>query len=46
MKKIAIITIFDENNYGNRLQNYALQNVLEKYTCKVDTIIINVLRVV
>lgn len=38
MKKIAIITIFDENNYGNRLQNYALQNVLEKYTCKVDTI--------
>lgn len=23
--KVAIITINDNNNYGNRLQNYALQ---------------------
>lgn len=29
--KNAIITITDRNNYGNRLQNYALQRVLEKY---------------
>lgn len=29
--KNAIITITDRNNYGNRLQNYALQRILEKY---------------
>lgn len=28
MKKIGLITINDYNNYGNRLQNYALQTVL------------------
>ena len=27
-KRIAIITINDNNNYGNRLQNYALQSFL------------------
>lgn len=26
--KVAIITINDNNNYGNRLQNYALQKYL------------------
>lgn len=26
--KVAIITINDNNNYGNRLQNYALQQYL------------------
>lgn len=26
--KIALITIVDNNNYGNRLQNYAIQNFL------------------
>ena len=26
--KIGIITINDNNNYGNRLQNYALQQFL------------------
>lgn len=30
MKKIAIITIYDLNNYGNRLQNYAVQKILSK----------------
>jgi hypothetical protein len=30
MKKIGIVTIIDTNNYGNRLQNYALQNVCEE----------------
>jgi len=38
MNKIAIITIFDENNYGNRLQNYAVQKVLEKSGCEVQTL--------
>lgn len=30
MKKIGIITIYDLNNFGNRLQNYALQEFLEQ----------------
>ena len=30
MIKIGIITINDYNNYGNRLQNYAVQSVIEK----------------
>jgi len=30
MKKIGIITIIDNDNYGNRLQNYAVQSFLEK----------------
>lgn len=40
MLKIAIITINDNNNYGNRLQNYALQQYLLKKIKieKVDTI--------
>lgn len=29
-KKIGIVTIIDYNNYGNRLQNYASQQVLKK----------------
>lgn len=36
--KVAIITINDNNNYGNRLQNYALQSFLKKYINNVDTI--------
>lgn len=40
MLKIAIITINDNNNYGNRLQNYALQKYLfsKLKIEKVDTI--------
>ena len=30
MKKVGIITINDNNNYGNRLQNYAVQEILKK----------------
>ena len=30
MKKIGIVTICDNNNYGNRLQNYAVQEFLKK----------------
>jgi len=38
MKKIGIVTICDYNNYGNRLQNYALQEILKQYNCNVKTI--------
>lgn len=39
MKKIGIVTIVDDNNYGNRLQNYAVQETgkklgFESYTLK------------
>lgn len=29
MKKAVIVTLFDDNNIGNRLQNYALQKMLQ-----------------
>lgn len=39
MKKIGIITIYDNDNYGNRLQNYATQCILEKFgDANVETI--------
>ena len=37
-KKVGILTINDDNNYGNRLQNYATQEVLKKRNLKVETI--------
>lgn len=37
--KIGIVTIIDYYNYGNRLQNYAVSHVLQKYFhCKVVTL--------
>ena len=36
--KVAIITITDGANYGNRLQNYALQTVLQKIGLECETI--------
>lgn len=36
--KITINTIVDYNNYGNRLQNYALQKVLEDLGHEVQTL--------
>ncbi|GEQ62383.1 hypothetical protein VL4N_17300 [Vagococcus lutrae] len=36
--KIGILTITDYNNYGNRLQNYALQEVLKKKNHEVVSI--------
>ncbi|MDT2757489.1 polysaccharide pyruvyl transferase family protein [Enterococcus asini] len=36
--KIAIQTIVDYNNYGNRLQNYALQKILENRDYEVVTL--------
>lgn len=39
MKKAIIVTIYDPiPNYGNRLQNYAVQIVLEKMGCVVETL--------
>lgn len=35
--KICIVTIIDNKNYGNRLQNYALQQVLKKSNFDVIT---------
>ena len=30
MKRIAILTINNDGNYGNRLQNYAVQEILKQ----------------
>lgn len=39
MKKIGIITIVDNNNYGNRVQNYAVQQILKSFNIyDVETI--------
>ena len=39
MKKVGIITINDYNNYGNRLQNYAVQEILKKNNVEPITLI-------
>lgn len=39
MKKIGIITLNDNNNYGNRLQNLATQKILAKLGFNAETII-------
>ena len=39
MKKIGLVTIVDYKNYGNRLQNYAAQQVLRSIGCEVTTIV-------
>lgn len=38
MKKVAIITLCSNNNFGNKLQNYALKKELEKEGFSVSTI--------
>lgn len=38
MKKVAIVTLTHVDNYGNRLQNYALQEILKQFGCEVETI--------
>lgn len=38
MKKVAILTITDGANYGNRLQNYAMQELLKSCNCCSITI--------
>ncbi|MBA5850027.1 polysaccharide pyruvyl transferase family protein [Clostridium sp. cel8] len=42
MNRVAILTINDYNNYGNRLQNYATQEVLKDLELSVKTIVTNV----
>src|SRR5699024_7229341 len=39
MKKIGILTLNGYFNYGNRLQNYALQEILKRLGFNVETII-------
>ena len=38
MKKAAIITIYSRLNYGNRLQNYAVQELLKGIDIEPQTI--------
>ena len=38
MKKAAIITIVDFTNIGNRLQNYAVQEILKKLDVQPETL--------
>jgi len=38
-KKIGIVTGFDMSNYGNRLQNYAVQATLNKMGYESDTLV-------
>lgn len=38
MKKAGILTLFGEYNFGNRLQNYAVQQVLRKEGLEAETI--------
>lgn len=39
-KKIGIVTIVDNTNYGNRLQNYAIYHVLrKKFHCSAVTLV-------
>ena len=38
MKKVGIFTLNSNDNYGNKLQNYALKKVIEKHNFLVDTI--------
>lgn len=40
MKKVAIITLNGYFNYGNRLQNYALQEVLKSLGYDVETVLV------
>lgn len=38
MRKVGIITFFGEFNYGNRLQNYAVQEIMKDFGMDVVTI--------
>lgn len=38
MKKVGVITLNGNYNFGNRLQTYAMQEVLKRYTNSVDNI--------
>ena len=36
--KVCIVTLYGQFNYGNRLQNYALQTVLQQFGCDVVSV--------
>ena len=38
MKKVGIVTVYGESNYGNKLQNYALIKIYSKMGADVDTL--------
>ena len=40
MKKVAIYTLNGNFNYGNRLQNYALQEVIKSLNYECETVIL------
>jgi len=40
MKKIGIITLYGNNNYGNRLQNLAVQEILEEHGFRAESIVL------
>ena len=40
-KKIGILTLNGYNNYGNRLQNYALEEILRSMDFEVETILVD-----
>lgn len=37
-KNVLLVTLFDNNNIGNRLQNYALYHILESFNVNVVTL--------
>lgn len=37
--RVGVLTINGNNNYGNRLQNYAVQEVLKSLGCDVQTVV-------
>ena len=40
MKKIGIITLYGNHNYGNRLQNLAVQKILEERGFRAESIVV------
>ena len=40
MKKIGIITLYGNQNYGNRLQNLAVQEILEEQGFRAESIVL------
>lgn len=38
-KNVCIVTLYDDNNYGNRLQNYAVQEKIKELNCNCESII-------
>ena len=39
MNKVGIVSLYGNNNYGNKLQNYAVQETIKKYGYEVENII-------